>query len=53
MSLLFDFHLTTSFTKLTKDITSLAKSLAKSGVTKQANPDNATPASYTFMLHRS
>jgi len=34
-------------------MTSLAKSLAKSGVTKQENPDNETPASYMFMLHRS
>ena len=39
--------------KLTSDMTSLAKSLAKSGVTKQENPDNDTPASYIFILHRS
>lgn len=39
--------------QLTKQITSLAKSLAKSGVTKHANPDNDTPASYTFILHKS
>ena len=39
--------------KLTNDITSLAKSLAKSGVTKQAKPDKDTPESYMFMLHKS
>ena len=39
--------------KLTNDITSLAKSLAKSGVTKQAKPDKDTPESYIFMLHKS
>ena len=39
--------------KLTNDITSLAKSLAKSEVTKQAKPDKDTPESYMFMLHKS
>ena len=34
-------------------MTSLAKSLAKSGVTKHENPANDTPESYMFMLHKS
>jgi hypothetical protein len=34
-------------------MTSLAKSLARSGDTKQEKPDRATPASYILMLQRS
>lgn len=39
--------------KLTRVIISLARSLARSGVTKQARPVRDTPASYMFWLLKS